>query len=123
MTVSSLRQPGYPDGQDPWLCVTRLLWLCHFGDTRLYRPCSGRATSEHKAFQPTAEFCVIFYLAENTGDTRCQEGHTRKPGLMTRFWIRCSLLTGFIRTENGKHCHLPNLRPWPTLRSSDLPWN
>ena len=31
MRISSLRQPGYPF-QDPWLCVTRLLWFCPFGE-------------------------------------------------------------------------------------------
>jgi len=32
MHISSLRQPGHPFSQDPWLCVTRLLWLCPFGE-------------------------------------------------------------------------------------------
>jgi hypothetical protein len=36
MHISSLRQPGYPPLQnvsaDPWLCVTRLLRLCPFGE-------------------------------------------------------------------------------------------
>ncbi len=29
-TQSSLRQPGCPECQDPWLCVTRLLWFCPY---------------------------------------------------------------------------------------------
>jgi len=32
MHISSLRQPGHPSNQDPWLCVTRLLWFCPFGE-------------------------------------------------------------------------------------------
>ena len=32
MHISSLRQPGHPFIQDPWLCVTRLLWFCPFGE-------------------------------------------------------------------------------------------
>jgi len=32
MHFSSLRQPGHPEYQDPWFCVTRLLWFCPFGD-------------------------------------------------------------------------------------------
>ena len=31
MRISSLRQPGRPDRQNPWFCVTRLLWFCPFG--------------------------------------------------------------------------------------------
>jgi hypothetical protein len=62
MRYSPLRQPGRPECQDPWFCVTRLLWLCPFGDLSLItaaKPDAGSSASpvvlNRKSAQSSAE--------------------------------------------------------------------
>ena len=56
---SSLRQPGCPECQDPWLCVTRSLWFCPFGEPFCLTDVkSPRLLLEHKVFQQMQRFYV-----------------------------------------------------------------
>lgn len=77
MLVSSLRQPGYPPSNeasaDPWLCVTRFLWLCPFGE--LFCNPNEITCAIYLSTKYSSEanvFALFLYVIENTRNIKKQ---------------------------------------------------